>query len=88
MLIANNEKSAEKLLGNPINTDVYVLEWGTGSLSWSFTEAIEWCNNYYGVGTFHTSWTNYMKYGGCTINFWKFKDNDKDIKSKSWYNKL
>lgn len=88
LLIANNEKSAEKLLGNPINTDVYVLEWGTGPLSWSFTEAIEWCNDYYGVGAFHTSWTYYMKYGGCTINFWKFKDDDKDIKSESWYDKL
>ena len=88
LLIASTESKAESLLGNPINTDVYVLKWGDGKVAWSFTEAIEWCNKYYGVGYFHTSWTYYMKYGGCTINFWKFKDDDKDIKSESWYNKL
>lgn len=88
LLIASTNSEAEKLLGNPINTDVYVLEWGSGKTAWSFTEAIEWCNNYYGIGYFHTSWVNYMKYGGCTINFWKFKNDDKIIKSKSWYDKL
>lgn len=88
LLIAKSDKEAEKLLGNPLVTDVYVLEWGNGKTAWSFTEAIEWCNKYYGVGAFHTSWKTYMKYGGCTINFWRFKDHDKAIKSKSWYNKL
>lgn len=88
LLIAKSDKEAEKLLGNPLVTDVYVLEWGNGKTAWSFTEAIEWCNKYYGVGAFHTSWKTYMKYGGCTINFWRFKDHDKTIKSKSWYNKL
>lgn len=88
LLIANTEHKAESLLGNPINTDVYVLEWGNGKTAWSFTEAIEWCNKYYGVGHFHTSWVNYMKYGGCTINLWKFKKDDKNIKDKSWYDKL
>lgn len=88
LLIAKSDSQAEKLLGNPLVTDVYVLEWGNGKTAWSFTEAIEWCNKYYGVGAFHTSWKTYMKYGGCTINFWRFKDHDKTIKSKSWYNKL
>lgn len=88
LLIAKSDSQAEKLLGNPLVTDVYVLEWGNGKTAWSFTEAIEWCNKYYGVGAFHTSWKTYMKYGGCTINFWRFKDHDKTIKSKSWYDKL
>lgn len=88
ILMGRTNNEAMNLLGNPLCTDVYVLEWGTGKTAWSFTEAIEWCNGYYGVGHFHTSWTYYMKYGGCTINFWKFKDDDKTIKSKSWYNKL
>ncbi len=88
LLIAKSDSQAEKLLGNPLVTDVYVLEWGNGKTAWSFTEAIEWCNKYYGVGAFHASWKTYMKYGGCTINFWRFKDHDKTIKSKSWYNKL
>lgn len=88
LLIAKSDKEAEKLLGNPLTTSVYVLEWGNGKTAWSFTEAIEWCNKYYGVGAFHTSWKTYMKYGGCTINFWRYKTHDKTIKSKSWYNKL
>ena len=88
LLIAKSDKEAEKLLGNPLTTSVYVLEWGNGKTAWSFTEAIEWCNKYYGVGAFHTSWKTYMKYGGCTINLWRFKDHDKTIKSKSWYDKL
>ena len=88
LLIAKSDKEAEKLLGNPLTTSVYVLEWGDGKTAWSFTEAIEWCNKYYGVGAFHTSWKTYMKYGGCTINLWRFKDHDKTIKSKSWYDKL
>ena len=75
-------------MGNPLTTTVYVLEWGNGKTLWSFTEAIEWCNKYYGVGAFHSSWKTYMKYGGCTINFWRYKTHDKTIKSKSWYNKL
>ena len=29
-----------------------------------------------------------MKYNGCTINLWKFKDDDKYIKSQPWYDKL
>lgn len=88
LLIAKSDKEAEKLLGNPLTTSVYVLEWGNGKTAWSFTEAIEWCNKYYGVGAFHTSWKTYMKYGGCTINFWRYKTHDKTIKSKSWYDKL
>ena len=76
------------MMGSPLNTDVYILEWGDGKIPWSFTEAIEWCNGYYGVGYFHKSWTYYMKYGGCTINLWKYKDHDKYIKSQPWYDKL
>ena len=88
LLISKSASEAVKMMGSPLDTDVYILEYGDGKMSWSFTEAIEWCNGYYGVGYFHKSWTYYMKYGGCTINLWKFKDHDKYIKSKSWYNKL
>lgn len=88
LLISKSASEAVKMMGSPLDTDVYILEYGDGKMSWSFTEAIEWCNGYYGVGYFHKSWTYYMKYGGCTINLWKFKDDDKYIKSQSWYNKL
>lgn len=88
LLISKNASEAVKMMGSPLDTDVYILEYGDGKMSWSFTEAIEWCNGYYGVGYFHKSWTYYMKYGGCTINLWKFKDHDKYIKSQPWYDKL
>ena len=88
LLISKSASEAVKMMGSPLDTDVYILEYGDGKMSWSFTEAIEWCNGYYGVGYFHKSWTYYMKYGGCTINFWKFKDQDKTIKSQPWYDKL
>lgn len=88
LLISKSASEAVKMMGSPLDTDVYILEYGDGKMSWSFTEAIEWCNGYYGVGYFHKSWTYYMKYGGCTINFWKFKDHDKYIKSQPWYDKL
>lgn len=88
LLISKSASEAVKMMGSPLDTDVYILEYGDGKMSWSFTEAIEWCNGYYGVGYFHKSWTYYMKYGGCTINIWKFKDHDKTIKSQPWYDKL
>ena len=88
LLISKSESGAVQMMGSPLNTDVYILEWGDGKIPWSFTEAIEWCNGYYGVGYFHKSWTYYMKYGGCTINLWKYKDDDKYIKSQPWYDKL
>lgn len=88
LLISKSASEAVKMMVSPLDTDVYILEYGDGKMSWSFTEAIEWCNGYYGVGYFHKSWTYYMKYGGCTINIWKFKDHDKYIKSQPWYNKL
>lgn len=88
LLISKSASEAVKMMGSPLDTDVYILEYGDGKMSWSFTEAIEWCNGYYGVGYFHKSWTYYMKYGGCTINIWKFKDHDKYIKSQPWYDKL
>lgn len=88
LLISKSASEAVKMMGSPLDTDVYILEYGDGKMSWSFTEAIEWCNGYYGVGYFHKSWTYYMKYGGCTINLWKFKDDDKTIKSQPWYDKL
>lgn len=88
LLISKSASEAVKMMGSPLDTEVYILEYGDGKMSWSFTEAIEWCNGYYGIGYFHKSWTYYMKYGGCTINFWKFKDDDKTIKSQPWYDKL
>lgn len=84
-----SDKDAEEMFGNPARLDVYVLEWGNYATAWSFTEAIEYFKSHgVSLSQYHTAWTLYMKTGGVTINFWKFKDDDKTIKSKSWYGEL
>ena len=76
------------MLGNPLYTDVYVLEWGKGRIASSFTDMIKVCAKYYNLSSFHSAWTQYMKYGGCTINFTKFTNEDANIRSSSWWKKL
>ena len=88
LFLASSDSAAGKLMGSPMFTTVYVLSWGSGRTAASFTSMVETCNKYYGVGAFHSAWKEYMKYGGCTINFWKFNSTDKSMKSKSWYSKL
>lgn len=84
----DSDKSAEKKWGNPRFLDVYVISWGTKRVAWSFTEAVKFCKGYYGLSTFHVAWTEYIKYKGCTINLWKFKEDDKTFKENSWYKDL
>ena len=76
------------MLGNPLYTDVYVLEWGSGRVASSFTDMIEVCSRYYNLSSFHSAWNQYMKYGGCTIWFTKFQNDDANIKKSKWWNKL
>lgn len=68
-----------------INAEVYVVSYGKGPVAWSYTEAI----NYYrkrGIAyKYNTAWALYNKMGGCLINFWKYKTDDRDIKNKEWY---
>jgi len=84
----SSDNEAEKKWGNPRFLDVYVISWGTKRVAWSFTEAVKFCKGYYGLSTFHKSWTEYIKYQGCTINLWKFKEDDKTFKENSWYKDL
>ena len=88
LFLATSDSEASKKLGSPINTTVYVLSWGTGRIASSFTSMAKFCVNYYGAYKFHTAWTQYMKYGGCTINFFKFNSTDKTFKNNSWYKKF
>lgn len=87
-LDADSDSSAETKWGNPRFLDVYVVEWGNKSVAWSFTQAVEFCKDYYGLSKFHTSWLEYIKYGGCTINCWKWKDDDKTFNQNTWYQEL
>jgi 3D (Asp-Asp-Asp) domain-containing protein len=66
--------------------DAYVLEWGTGKISWSYTEAIDF---YVKKGTWNTytsAWNMYKNMGGKLIGFLKFSDKDQDIKNHPQYN--
>lgn len=70
-----------------INADVYVVSWGTGPIAWSFTQAIEYYIKTKKVERFNSAWSLYNKMNGCTINFWKYQTDDRNISTKSWYNK-
>lgn len=70
-----------------INGDVYVVSWGKGPIGWSFTQAIEYHINNKTIEKFNSAWSLYNRMNGCTINFWKYKTDDRDITSKSWYDK-
>ena len=76
------------MLGNPLYTDVYVLEWGKGKTASSFLDMIKVCAKYYNLSSFHSAWTQYLKHGGCTIWFTKFQNDDANIKKSKWWNKL
>lgn len=86
--MADTDKKASGMLPDPIFVDAYVISWGKGKIARSFTSMAKFCVNYYGAFKFHDSWMKYMKKGGCTINFWKFNDVDRDIKNQSFYKKL
>ena len=76
------------MLGSPFNTDVYVLEWGSGKNASSFIDMIITCNKYYGLTRFHSAWTKYISNGGVTLNFLKFSNEDGNIRNSSWWKKL
>ena len=77
-----------KYYNAPIYTTLYVLSWGDGKCSPSFSYMVKVCDKYYNLSSFHSAWKQYMKYGGCTINFTKFNSDDKTFKNNSWYSRL
>lgn len=68
-----------------ITAEVYVVSYGTGPIAWSYTDAINYYRKKGTVYKYNTAWALYNKMGGCLINFWKFQDDDKTIKSQEWY---
>lgn len=62
------------------NMNVTVLEWGTNEKSfWSFTDAINYYDKLGKWPLYPDAVRTYRKMGGCTINFYKFKETDKNI---------
>ena len=65
------------------NMDVVVLEWGSHDKPfWSFTDAMN--NEGRSFPKYPDAIRSYKRMNGCTINFFKFKDKDKNINSTQW----
>lgn len=69
------------------NMDVVVLEWGTSTTPfWSFTDAMMFYDRLSQWPKYPDAVRSYRRMNGCTINFWKFKDTDKNISSNPKWN--
>ena len=74
--------------------NVKVLEWGTGKMTASYTHIIEYYlklqaqDGFNRIARYHDAWEMYKSMGGKLINFFKFNEEDKNIKNKEWYSKL
>ena len=84
-----SDSNAEKIFGNPIRSDIYVLSWGSGyGTSWSFTQSYKWAYNHGSLSAYKTAFKYYISGGGVLINFTKFKSDDKDIRSSKYWSIL
>ncbi len=83
--IFTSKENATKI-GNKCS-NVKVISWGTGKTTCSYTYIIEYFIKQNRIHNYTKIWNNYKKKGKL-INFWKFNDEDKNIKKKSWYNKI
>ncbi len=84
-----SDTNAEKVFGNTLREDVYILSYGSGyGSSWSYTESYAWASKNGTLTAYKAAFKDYIKYGGTLINFLKFKTNDKDIRSSSYWRTL
>lgn len=84
-----SDANAESVFGNSLREDVYVLEWGTGyGTSWSYTQSYKWASNNGTLSAYKSAFKDYIKYDGTLINLLKFKDDDKDIRSSTYWSIL
>ena len=84
-----SDANAEKIFGNPIRSDIYVLSWGSGhGTAWSYLESYQWAYKRGVLSNYKTAFKNYMTNGGTLMNFYKFKTNDKNLKSSKYWDIL
>lgn len=95
LYLATSEQAMSRLGYSNMHTEVYVLEWGKGKVAASFTYIIEYYNKNLkrndgkpGAYRFHRLFKEQMKHGGCTINFYKFQNDDANIRQQPWWNQL
>lgn len=75
----NNDIVSEK------SYKVYVLSWGSGKVTSSFTAAKKVNDKKDGTEKYKAAWNAYKTYGGSTMELLKFNQEDANIKNQSWY---
>ena len=66
--------------------DAYVLEWGSGKISKSYTWAMDLYNKNGSWNRLKSAWVNYKNMGGKLVGFLKFNQEDANITSHPNYN--
>lgn len=84
-----SDSNAESIFGNTRREDVYILSYGSGyGYAWSYTQSYKWAYNNGTLSAYKVAFKDYIKYNGTLINFLKFKDDDKDIRSSTYWSIL
>ena len=84
-----SDSDAEKVFKSTLREDVYILSYGSGyGYAWSYTQSYAWASNNGTLSAYKTAFKDYIKYGGALINFLKFKNNDANIRSSSYWTLL
>ena len=81
-----SDSNAESIMGNPFRSEIYVISWGSGhGTSWSFTSSYKWAYERGVLSNYKTAFKNYISNGGVLINFYKFRSDDKNIRSSKYW---
>lgn len=84
-----SDGNAESIFGNTRREDVYILSYGSGyGYAWSYTQSYKWAYNNGTLNAYKAAFKDYIKYNGTLINFLKFKDDDKNIRSSTYWSIL
>ena len=67
------------------NKDVYILEWGTGSVAKGYQYFIDYYLKNGKWNTYKAAWNKYKEMGGKLISFTKFTQEDANIKNHKRY---
>lgn len=84
-----SDTNAESVFGNTRREDVYILSYGSGyGYAWSYTQSYKWAYNNGTLSAYKVTFKDYIKYGGTLINFLKFKNDDANIRSSTYWSIL
>lgn len=84
-----SDSDAEKVFKSTLREDVYILSYGSGyGYAWSYTQSYAWASNNGTLSAYKAAFKDYIKYNGTLINFLKFKNNDANIRSSTYWSIL